>query len=50
MRMLERFFRLEENGTTVARELAAGVVTFMTPACIIAGLFLVKYLVPGTRL
>ncbi len=33
--MLERFFRLDEHGTTVQREVIAGVTTFMTMAYII---------------
>jgi adenine/guanine/hypoxanthine permease len=33
--MLERFFKLSENGTTVPRELLAGVTTFLTMAYII---------------
>jgi len=33
--MLERFFRLKELGTTVQREIIAGVTTFMTMAYII---------------
>ncbi|MDB6067499.1 MAG: family permease [Pedosphaera sp.] len=33
--MLERFFRLSENGTTVRTELLAGVTTFLTMAYII---------------
>ncbi len=32
---LERFFRLQENGTTVATEVRAGVVTFLTMAYIL---------------
>ena len=35
MNALERFFRLQENGTTVATELRAGVVTFLTMAYIL---------------
>lgn len=34
--MLERIFRLQENGTTVRRELLAGLTTFMTMAYVIA--------------
>ena len=33
--MLERFFRLAENNTTVQREIAGGVTTFMTMAYIV---------------
>jgi len=33
--MLERFFRLKENGTTVSRELTAGATTFMAMCYII---------------
>ncbi len=33
---LEKFFRLKENGTTVKREIVAGVTTFVTMAYIIA--------------
>ena len=33
---MERLFRLKENNTTVRREIAAGVTTFMTMAYIIA--------------
>ncbi|MDX9861985.1 MAG: solute carrier family 23 protein, partial [Rhodospirillales bacterium] len=33
--MLETFFKLSENGTTVRRELLAGVTTFLTMAYII---------------
>lgn len=33
--MLERFFRLKENGTTVGTELLAGLTTFLTMAYII---------------
>ena len=34
--MLERFFRLKENGTNVKTEIVAGLTTFMTMAYIIA--------------
>ena len=34
--MLEKFFRLKENNTTVKTEIAAGVTTFMTMAYILA--------------
>ncbi len=34
--MLEKFFRLKENNTTVKTEIAAGVATFMTMAYILA--------------
>ncbi len=34
-RVLERFFRLAENNTTVQREIAGGVTTFMTMAYIV---------------
>ena len=34
--MLEKFFRLKENNTTVKTEVAAGVTTFMTMAYILA--------------
>src|SRR5687767_7610206 len=33
--MLERFFRLRENGTTVRTEVLAGITTFLTMAYII---------------
>jgi AGZA family xanthine/uracil permease-like MFS transporter len=33
--MLERFFKFQENGTTLRREIAGGVTTFMTMAYII---------------
>ncbi len=33
---MEKFFRLKENGTTVKREIVAGVTTFVTMAYIIA--------------
>jgi AGZA family xanthine/uracil permease-like MFS transporter len=33
--LLDRYFRLQENGTTVRRELLAGLVTFLTMAYII---------------
>ena len=33
--LLERLFRLRENGTTVRTELRAGVVTFLTMSYII---------------
>ena len=33
--MLERLFKLKENGTTVKTEMVAGVTTFMTMAYII---------------
>ncbi len=33
--MLERFFKFQENGTTLRREVAGGVTTFMTMAYII---------------
>ncbi len=33
--MLERFFQLKENGTTISRELLAGLTTFLTMAYII---------------
>jgi AGZA family xanthine/uracil permease-like MFS transporter len=35
MEMLERYFRLRENGTTVRTEIVAGVTTFLTMAYII---------------
>ena len=35
MNALNRFFRLEENGTTVRTELLAGLTTFLTIAYII---------------
>jgi xanthine/uracil/vitamin C permease (AzgA family) len=31
--MLERFFRLSENGTTTGREIQAGLTTFAAMAC-----------------
>ncbi len=34
--MLEKFFKLKENGTTVRTELIAGITTFMTMAYILA--------------
>ena len=34
--MLEKFFKLKENKTTVKTELAAGLTTFMTMAYILA--------------
>ncbi|MGY8996339.1 MAG: NCS2 family permease, partial [Alphaproteobacteria bacterium] len=33
--MLDKFFKLEENGTTVRREIIGGVTTFLTMAYII---------------
>lgn len=33
--MLERIFRLKENGTTVRTELLAGLTTFLTMAYIL---------------
>ena len=36
MERVEKFFRLKENGTTVKREIVAGVTTFMTMAYILA--------------
>jgi AGZA family xanthine/uracil permease-like MFS transporter len=33
--VLDRFFALERNGTTAARELRAGATTFLTMACIL---------------
>lgn len=33
--MLDRFFRLKESGTTIRREIVAGMTTFMTMAYII---------------
>ena len=33
--MLNNYFKLEENGTTVRREVIAGVTTFLTMAYII---------------
>ena len=32
--MLEKFFKLKENGTTVKTEVIAGITTFMTMAYI----------------
>ena len=34
--MLEKFFKLKENGTNVRTEVVAGVTTFMTMAYILA--------------
>ena len=34
--MLERLFHLSENGTTVKREVIAGITTFLTMAYILA--------------
>ena len=34
--MLEKLFKLKENGTTVKTEIIAGLTTFMTMAYIIA--------------
>lgn len=34
--MLEKFFKLKENGTTVRTEVIAGITTFMTMAYILA--------------
>lgn len=34
--MLEKYFKLKENNTTVRTELLAGVTTFMTMAYILA--------------
>ena len=34
--MLEKFFKLKENGTTVKTEVIAGITTFMTMAYILA--------------
>ena len=34
--MMEKFFKLEENGTTVKTEVIAGFTTFMTMAYILA--------------
>lgn len=34
--MKKDFFRLQENGTTVKRELLAGITTFMTMAYVLA--------------
>ena len=31
-KMLEKFFKLKENGTTVKTEVIAGITTFMTMA------------------
>ena len=33
--MLERIFRLSENGTTARTEILAGITTFLTIGCII---------------
>ena len=33
--MLQRYFRLAENGTTVRREVLGGIITFLTMAYII---------------
>ena len=33
---MEKFFKLKEHGTTVRREMAAGLTTFMTMAYILA--------------
>ena len=35
-KMLEKFFKLKENGTTVKTEVIAGITTFMTMAYILA--------------
>ena len=35
--MFEKFFKLSKNGTTVKREVMAGITTFMTMAYILAG-------------
>ena len=34
--MLEKFFKLKENGTTVKTEIIAGITSFMTMAYILA--------------
>ena len=34
--MFEKFFKLSKNGTTVKREVMAGITTFMTMAYILA--------------
>ena len=34
--MLEKFFKLSENGTDVRTEIVAGITTFMTMAYILA--------------
>ena len=41
--MMEKIFKLKENGTTVRTEILAGLTTFMTMAYIIALIFLVKF-------
>lgn len=42
--MLEKIFKMKENGTSVRTEVVAGITTFMTMAYILAVLFICKYI------
>ena len=42
---MDKLFKLKENNTSVRKEIAAGLTTFMTMAYIISLIFLLKFFV-----